>query len=173
MADRTIETARLRLQPVDLGSARALLAGRPSGLRAGAGWPHADTLDGLGMDVRAGDPDNTGWYVVLRSTGEVIGDCGWKGGPDAAGEAEIGYGLAAPYRRRGYGVEAVAGLVDWCERQPGVRRLVAEVLSDNTASRRLLERTGFTVVEVRADGYLRYARPGDPPATATGSGTRS
>lgn len=128
------------------------------GLVAGAGWPQPDTLAGLAMDVAAGEQSRTGWFIVLRSSGEVFGDCGWRGGPDAAGEAEIGYGLAAPWRGHGYGTEAIGGLLRWCTAQPGVRRLVAGVMAGNEPSRRLLARLGFEPAGVEG-GYQRYAYP--------------
>ncbi len=99
-----------------------------------------------------------GWLVALADGEVVIGDCGTLGGIDEAGDIEIGYGLAAPYRGRGYGTELVRGLVGWWRAQPGVRRVVAGTLVDNTASRRLLERVGFTLEGV--DGSeARYALP--------------
>jgi [ribosomal protein S5]-alanine N-acetyltransferase len=129
----------------DVGAALAAL-----GLRAGEGWPHADTADALRPLAEHGvEGDDGGWLVVVDD--EVVGDCGWRGGPDAAGDVLLGYGLAAPARRRGLGTEAVAVLCAWAQAQPGVRRLVAEVHVDNAASRRLLHRLGFT------------EEPDDPP----------
>lgn len=169
--NRRIETERLVLQPIPLATARALVAGLPvPGLIAGPGWPQPDTMAGLALDVAAADlaaaelaaadlaaDARTGWFVVLRATGEVIGDCGWRGGPNGSGDAELGYGLAAPVRGHGYGAEAIGALAAWCARQPGVRRLIADVLPGNTPSRRLVEGLGFTLLGTYGD-HLRYAR---------------
>jgi len=98
--------------------------------------------------------------VTLRdgpTPGAVIGECGWKGGPDPEGSAEIGYGLAPPWREQGYGTEAVGAFAGWALRQPGCYRLLAEVHEGNAASRRLVERLGFTL-DRRAEPYLWYAR---------------
>lgn len=112
------------------------------GLRAAEGWPHADTADALRPLAEHGeDGDDGGWLVVVD--GAVVGDAGWRGGPDGDGDVELGYGLAAPSRGQGLGLEAVALLVAWVEQQPGVRRVVARVLAGNEASRRLLRRLGF------------------------------
>ena len=51
----------------------------------------------------------------------MVGDCGTFGPPDDEGRVEIGYGLAAPFRGRGIGTEAVGALADWVAAQPGVR----------------------------------------------------
>lgn len=148
-----ILTPRLTLEPVSRVTAQAVLEGDLSSVRAGEGWPHADTLDGLGMAVRGGhDP---GWFVILD--GLVIGDCGTHGDPDDAGDVELGYGLAAPYRGHGYGGEVVVALSRWLLGRPGVRRVVArQVLEDNLASRRALERAGFEL-ESAGGGVTSYA----------------
>src|SRR5438270_260269 len=74
----------------------------------------------------------------------------------AAGEVEIGYGLAGPSRGRGLGTRAVAALVDELRARPGVRRIDAHVVTDNLASRRVLERAGFTLAKVDAS-EMRYS----------------
>jgi ribosomal-protein-alanine N-acetyltransferase len=155
-----LETPRLVLEPFSVALARAVLDGDLSRLTPGAGWPHADTYDALRAFALHGDDTvPMVWGVMLRDTGEIVGDCGWYGPPaDGQGEVEIGYGLAPAYRRRGYATEAVRALVGWMAAYDGVRRVVAGTETTNVASRRLLERLGFTVTEV--DGAnVRYALP--------------
>lgn len=140
---------RVALVPVPLEVARAVVDGsgvdtalQPLALHAARGWPHADTADGLRPLAEHGaQGGDCGWLIAVD--GEVVGDCGWRGGPDASGDVLLGYGLASPARRQGLGTEAVALLCAWAERQPGVRRLVADVHADNEPSRRLLRRLGF------------------------------
>ena len=161
---------RVALVPVPLDVARAAVTGtgldealQPLALRAGDGWPHDDTADALRPLAEHGaDGDDGGWLVVVD--GEVVGDLGWRGGPDERGDVLLGYGLAAPARRQGVGTEAVAVLCAWADAQPGVRRLVADVLPGNEASRRVLRRLGFTE-EPGDDPHLRCVRTagGAPP----------
>jgi RimJ/RimL family protein N-acetyltransferase len=129
----------------------------PLGLLCGEGWPHADSADALRPQAEhalATDPPDV-WLVVDGD--RVVGECGLAGGLDASGDQEIGYGLAAPSRRQGLGTEAVAVLCAWVEQQPGVRRVVAEVLPGNEPSRRLLARLGFRP-EPAPGAYERWAR---------------
>ena len=140
------------LVPVSPAQARAVVAGDLSGIAAARGWPHADTVDAL-RPVAASD-DGTGTFLVVHD-GLVVGECGWFGPPGEAGEVEIGYGLAAPSRGRGLGGAAVRALVEWVGAQPGVRLVVAHTDPANTASRRLLERLGFTLDGLR-DRNVRY-----------------
>lgn len=134
-----ITTARLVLQPVTVEIARAIVDGDLSALRAGAGWPHADTVDAMTM---ARMPDaGPGWLITLD--GVVIGDCGAYSWPDPDGVVEIGYGLAAPSRRHGYATEAVAAMCSWLFRDAGAVVITANVETENVASRRVLEKVGF------------------------------
>jgi RimJ/RimL family protein N-acetyltransferase len=127
------------------------------GLTAAPGWPHVDTADALRPLIDPAGPDPAHGSFLVTVDGELIGECGWIGGPDDDGDAEIGYGLAGSARGRGLGTEAVAVLTAWVEQQPGVRRVTADALVGNEPSRRVLERVGF-----RADAehppYVRYVR---------------
>jgi len=144
-----IATSRLRLSPIAVETCRAILAGDLSSLEPAAGWPHADTLDALRMAV---DPDTKSHIWLVKLDGRVVGDCGTVGAVRASGDIEIGYGLAAEYRGQGYGTEVVEALSRWLLDQPGVSRVVAEVLAGNVPSRRALERAGFVLD--RAEPHL-------------------
>jgi RimJ/RimL family protein N-acetyltransferase len=149
-----LQTARLRLEPLTAETARAIVAGDLSGLTTAKGWPHDDTVDGLGMAVKGGQ--SPGWLITAN--GAVIGDIGTHGQVDEAGRVEIGYGLAAPSRGQGYGTEAVAVVTEWLLSQPGVREVRAHTLTDNMPSRRVLEKAGFTYVGLD-EGEALYQRP--------------
>jgi ribosomal-protein-alanine N-acetyltransferase len=97
-----------------------------------------------------------GTFLVVAED-SVIGDCGWFGPPDSRGDVEIGYGLAASARGRGFGRDAVRQLCAWVEEQDGVRRITAEALVGNEPSRRLLLALGF-VEEPGVPPYHRYVR---------------
>jgi RimJ/RimL family protein N-acetyltransferase len=153
-----LETEHLVLVPQTMAAARALLAGEDPGLPLAEGYPHADSLDAVRMQVEHGGPDDGGWFVTLTEDGRVVGDCGTFGPPDGDGRVEIGYGLAAPFRARGIGTEAVGALVDWLVTLPDVRLVTASVEVGNEPSRRLLARLGFTLVR-EEDGQWKLERP--------------
>lgn len=157
MRDREpIHTARLVLVPVGAAAAAAVVAGDLSGVAAGAGWPHTDTLDGLRLGLEHGT--DLGWFVTLD--GLVVGDCGTHGTPDSSGAVEIGYGLAGAYRGRGLGTELCRALTAWLLGRPDVRRVVACThAAANPASRRVLEKSGFTF-DRDSDGMAWYVRCG-------------
>ena len=95
------------------------------------------------------------YAVVRRADGLAIGDAGFHGPPDADGEVEIGYALVPAARGAGYAREAVALLIAWAWRQPGVGLIAARVEPGNAASARVLQRLGFQFDGDR-DGMDRY-----------------
>jgi RimJ/RimL family protein N-acetyltransferase len=118
------------------------------------------------MSTALGANPAPGWLISLG--GRIIGDCGTFGWPDHSGEVEIGYGLAEPYRGQGYGTEAVQGLCGWLSVHAGARRITADVLDVNVASRRLLTKLGF-IVTARRGEHVTYVldvegRAGGEPA---------
>jgi RimJ/RimL family protein N-acetyltransferase len=150
----TISTKRLMLVPLDETVARAILAGDFSSLETAEGWPHEDTLDAMRL---ATAPDSRTLVWLVRLSRVVIGECGTVGGLSDSGDVEIGYGLAAEHRGRGYGNEVVEALSRWVIAQPQVERVVArKVLAENVASRRALENAGF-VLEREEGGMTWYA----------------
>ena len=154
MKFKEISTERLRLVPFDENTARAVLAGDLAGINAGEGWPHRGTINGLSMAVKRDEPP--GWMVTLNGT--VIGDCGTHGDADETGVIEIGYGLAEPFRGRTYGTEVVRAMTEWLLAQPGIQAVHASTLADNAASRRVLEKSGFSFTGYDENGQATYHR---------------
>ena len=66
-------------------------------------------------------------------------------GENAASTAvvEIGYGVDKAFRGRGLATEAVGALVDWGREREDVGAILAETLTANLPSRRVLEKCGF------------------------------
>jgi RimJ/RimL family protein N-acetyltransferase len=149
-----IATRRLLLVPMAPEVVAQMLAGDLSGIRAGEGYPHEDTLVPMQTAAKYG-VELPGWFVTLD--GVVIGDCHTHGSADETGDIEIGYGLAEPYRGRGFGSELVKAFSVWLLCQDGIRRVVArQVPVDNVPSRRALESASF-VLEEANDEYTWYA----------------
>ena len=105
-----IATPRLVLAPASRELAAAVVAGDLSGVAHAEGGRTRTRSTGSGWLSIPSAPSLV-WLVTLD--GVVIGDCGTVGLVDAAGEIEIGYGLAAEHRGFGLGTELVVGLSGW------------------------------------------------------------
>lgn len=84
--------------------------------------------------------------VVLKSGGEVIGNCGVVR-QDIEGESllEVGYHLRRDHWGRGYATEAARGCMAYAFEHLGAKRVVSLILPENLPSRRVAERNGMTV----------------------------
>ncbi len=78
---------------------------------------------------------------------------------DAPGTAEVSYWLGEEYWGKGYGSRMVKYYCDQCFRdQPEIERLFARVHADHRASRRVLEKAGFTHVSEEGDWHILERR---------------
>jgi len=87
------------------------------------------------------------WAAVERATGEFLG---WFEffPPEGRGpeEAELGYRLVRSAWGRGYATEGSRALIRKGFTELGVRRVVAETMAVNAASRRVMEKAGLACV---------------------------
>jgi RimJ/RimL family protein N-acetyltransferase len=87
------------------------------------------------------------WAAIERSTGEFLGWFHFRpapGHPDD--EPELGYRLRRSTWGKGYATEGSIALIDRGFRDFGVRRVLAETMAVNTASRRVMEKAGMQLV---------------------------
>ena len=104
------------------------------------------------------------FYVWLLDTDQFIGRVYIHKKAELDGEVEIGYGISGEYRNKGYATEAAKALVRFAFEQVGLGELCAIVRPENTASRRVIEKLGFsycgirTVADIGADWAYDYFR---------------
>ncbi|WP_410606792.1 GNAT family N-acetyltransferase [Amycolatopsis sp. lyj-109] len=95
--------------------------------------------------IRAGRRSSARLLAIERKVaGDVIGYCGLiDDGRGFEGEPELAFELLRRVWGRGYATEASMAVLDWA-RSSGYVRLWATVWEWNTASRRVLDKLGFT-----------------------------
>ena len=81
----------------------------------------------------------------------MVGHGGYHGAPDETGMVEIGYQVAPPFRRRGYAIEAVRGLIANAFVNPEITRVRASIRPDNEPSISLIAKLGFVQVGEQMD----------------------
>lgn len=83
------------------------------------------------------------WAIVLRSTGKVIGNCGFTS-VDITNECcELGYVLSPAYWGKGYMDEAFSAVLSVAFRSLEANRVVLRILEGNEHSCRFALRHGF------------------------------
>lgn len=154
----TLQTTRLDLVACTEQVARAAGGGKRQ-LESLIGVPVAEAwLDDEGRNLLTyyahwltADASRLGWglwLIILREQRVMIGTAGFKGHPDHAGKIEIGYGIDAAYRRQGYTSEAAQALINWAFNDDQVNFIIAECLTTNIGSMRVLEKLGMTRLNV-------------------------
>jgi RimJ/RimL family protein N-acetyltransferase len=148
-----IETDRLRLVPLSLTDATAIVHGiRPLGTRWAEGYPLDGTMVAASLLLTAeaeGRPltEFGSYQITLRTDGLVVGDCGFFASPDEAGLLHVACELCRGERGHGYATEALGALLDWVRMLPQPPRLIAEATTPE--GQRLLERVGMREYERR------------------------
>jgi RimJ/RimL family protein N-acetyltransferase len=87
---------------------------------------------------------STLWTAVDKDLNIMVADLCFKGGPNAEGEIEIGYGTYDAFQGQGYMTEAIGAMIPWAFSQPGVKAIIAETEAENIASHKTLIKNNFT-----------------------------
>lgn len=84
--------------------------------------------------------------VELKETGELIGDTGVSEADGNSSEAEAGYVICKRHRGKGYAAELLKAMTDFMTGTFGITVLYGRVVHGNTASMRVLEKSGYEFV---------------------------
>lgn len=147
----SLTTQHLHLREVQPSDAEALFAIKsdPEVTARYAQEPHRSLEDTHRWIQRLQDSyqqrDALFWCLTLKGNDRAIGGCTlWNLEPPGYHHAELGYELHPDYWGRGFITEANRALIDYGFRELDFHRIEACPLDENTASRRLLAKLGFS-----------------------------
>lgn len=151
-----IKTKRMKLRPMTDGEIESLMERIDNDeLRAAYG----EMLDGCKRD-----PENRVWHapwkMTLKDSQESVGYLCFKG-PVQNHFVEIGYGTQPEQEGHSYTIEALQAMTQWAFNQKGVVFVEAETAPDNEATQRVLEKCGFVMDGMGAEG-LRFVLESPP-----------
>jgi [ribosomal protein S5]-alanine N-acetyltransferase len=81
--------------------------------------------------------------ITLKSSEQLIGNCGIRKGSVEAQEADLGYELDPGYWGKGYATEAARIMLDFGFSHLALQRITAWCIADNAGSARVLEKIGM------------------------------
>jgi RimJ/RimL family protein N-acetyltransferase len=81
--------------------------------------------------------------IVVRESGEPIGDVAFHWVSELHRTGEIGYTIDPAHQGRGYATEAARAMLDWGFGTFGLHRIIGRTEVRNAASARVLERLGM------------------------------
>ena len=150
----TLETARLQLRAITPADAQEVFENWASSavVTKYLSWPpHASLAVTQGYLTYEEDNQQTGWGIVLKDTGQLIGSI------SVADKATIktktiGYVLGEDFWNQGYMSEALSRVIDFLFATTDVNRLEAEHDVSNPGSGRVMVKAGMTF-----EGVLRKA----------------
>ena len=102
------------------------------------------------------------WAAIERSTGAFLGWFEFRPREgDSPHEVVLGYRLRKSAWGKGYGTEGARALIDMGFTDLGVQRVVATTMTVNTASRRVMEKAGLTLVRIFHQAWPDSIEGGD------------
>jgi len=148
-----LETERLVLRPFALNDVEAMQAilGDPIAMEF---YPAPLTREGVESWVRKNleryGKDGYGLNaMVLKASGEVMGDCGCVVQlVEEREQVEIGYHVRRDLWGNGYATEAARTCMDYAFHQLGAQRVISMIRPENLSSRRVAEKNGLVCEKV-------------------------
>ena len=105
--------------------------------------------------------EKIGYYnfaIVLKETGEVIGRIHQCSKPNMyANSIEIGYALGYRYWNKGYCSQALKAVIDLLF-EKGIHKIICGCITENIASRRVMEKCGMVYEGTRKDDLFYHDR---------------
>jgi ribosomal-protein-alanine N-acetyltransferase len=151
----TLRTARLLLRPFAPADATAVhryVSDRDvAAMTASIPHPYPDggALTWIEQQARAAERGESVVFAVTIAPHGVVGAVGLH--PETAhAKAELGYWIGKPHWRHGYATEASQAVVRFGFEELHLERIHARFMTSNEASRRVLQKLGFT-----REGLLR------------------
>jgi len=157
-----LQTPRLSLrefEPEDLDALATILSDAETMRYYPMSFDRAAVADWIQRNRTRYANDGFGlWAMILKSTCELIGDCGLvQQSVDGVEEIEIGYHVRRDLWGQGYGSEAARACRDYGFANLRVDRLISLIRPENLASRRVAEKNGMTIwKEVTRANLLHY-----------------
>lgn len=160
----TIETERLLLREMrqtDYADLCGILQDEKVMYAYGGAFTDAETREWFDRQTARYEENGFGLCaVILKENGEMIGQCGltlqdWKG----MTVLEIGYLFKRAYWHRGYATEAASACREYAFNTLDADEVFSIIRDTNTASRRVAERNGMTVIDKWVKRYRGIDMP--------------
>jgi [ribosomal protein S5]-alanine N-acetyltransferase len=120
------------------------------------GFPYPYTIDNANDFISRATSSKPETNFAIDVNGEAAGGIGFSLHTDIERiSAELGYWLAEPFWGRGITTEAVRALTDYAIKEHNLMRVYAVPLEGNEASRRVLEKAGYTLEGVMRKSALK------------------
>jgi len=94
------------------------------------------------------------WGIARQQDNCLIGSCGFTWDKEA-NAAEVGYELASQFWQQGIMSEALSAILQYGFETVGIQYVIAEVMLENIASKKLLQKLGFHQGKWKQHGFWK------------------
>ncbi|MDO9436728.1 GNAT family N-acetyltransferase [Hydrogenophaga sp.] len=141
---------QINLVPVKAHHKLALKRGKPQlqemlGVEVPEDWPHFPEAFEVGGEENLISDLWPAYFFVCPDERALVGNGGFAAPPDEAGEVEIGYEIAPPFRNKGYATVAAAVLIELAFSRVEVSAVAAHTMAFENASNSVLKKVGMTI----------------------------
>jgi len=148
-----LETSRLLLRELVPQDADALekVLGDPVTMRYyPAAFDRSTVEDWIARNINRYQRDGYSlWAMLLKSSGELIGDCGCAMQEvEGQNEIEIGYHVRRDLWGNGYATEAARACMEQAFHKLGAERVISMIRPENQPSRRVAEKNGMSCEKI-------------------------
>lgn len=162
--DWILETERLRLRklcPADFDDLCEILQDAETMTAYEGPFGDQEVQDWLARQLQRYQEYGFGlWAVILKETGEFVGQCGITMQSTGTEEVqEVGYLFKRRFWHHGYATEAAKSCMDYAFSQLGATRVFSIIRDSNLASRCVAERNGLQVVGTSVRHYRGIDMP--------------
>jgi ribosomal-protein-alanine N-acetyltransferase len=98
------------------------------------------------------------WALIEKESGKMIGTCGFTEIYEREKRAEVGYVIAPQFHRRGFAPEALERVMEYGYNTLGLIKLSGRFMEDNEASRKILERFGFSDDTTKSESIYKRGK---------------
>lgn len=125
-------------------------------------FPYPYTREAGGAFIQFATTDLPIHIFAIDIEGKAVGGIGIHPQTDIhCKNAELGYWIGEPFWNKGIITKAIPQIVDFGFRTFEIDRIFARCFSDNIASQRVLEKTGFSLEAHFKDTLFKYDRTTD------------
>jgi ribosomal-protein-alanine N-acetyltransferase len=149
-AGPVLETPRLLLRQLrigDLDAMRSYLGDPKTMLHYPAPFSREFVQEGIRKNLARYEEYGYGLLgVVLKQSGQLIGDCGlvWQD-LDTGAELEVGYHFRRDHWNHGYATEAARACIEFAFEHTNVDHVISLIRPENLASSRVAEKNGLRI----------------------------
>lgn len=148
-----LETSRLRLRefiPQDADALAAVLGDPVAMQYYPAPFDRKGVEEWIGKNIGRYQRDGHGlWAMVLKDSGELIGDCGCTlQEVEGKNHVEVGYHVQRDLWGNGYATEAALACMEHAFTKLGATRVISIIRPENVQSRRVAEKNGMTCEKI-------------------------